>query len=151
VEAKALENFFHEQIPLTRHMQVGVAELGPPGLCLSAPLEANANLHGTAFGGSIASLAVLAGWALLHTRTRSAGINCSIVVQKSEISYERAIRGNFTSCCIEPENSAWDKFTRTLQKRGKSRITLDVVVEYDNQVAARLQATYAAEKTASSI
>ena len=56
----ALEAFLHEKIPLTRAMGLRVAESSAARLVLEAPLAANVNHLGTAFGGSLHALPTLA-------------------------------------------------------------------------------------------
>src|SRR5690606_33240492 len=57
------EAFLHAKIPLARAMGVRVERCDSEGLVLTAPLEPNHNHLGTAFGGSLAALATLAGYA----------------------------------------------------------------------------------------
>ena len=56
-----LRNVLHEEIPLTKAMGVEVNSYDGHCLVLSAPLDPNTNHKDTAFGGSLYSLAVLAG------------------------------------------------------------------------------------------
>jgi thioesterase domain-containing protein len=63
-----LQAYLHEHIPLTRALAVEVVEVGLQRVQLAAPLAPNRNHRQTAFGGSVASLAMLAGWSWLHAR-----------------------------------------------------------------------------------
>ena len=58
----ALETYLHDHIPLSRAMAVRVVTSAPGHVELAAPLEPNINVHGTAFGGSVSTLGVLAAW-----------------------------------------------------------------------------------------
>lgn len=126
-------------------MQVSVKTLTTDCVELAAPLNANSNLHGTAFGGSIASLAVLCGWTWLNTASSSAGIHCDLVVQKTEMSYESAITEDFYAQCNGASNEDWKKFLLLLQKRGRARIEIPVSVRQGESIAASLVASYAAK------
>ena len=77
----ALERTLHDEIPLTRAMDVRVAAYDGNLLRLTAPLSPNVNDKGTAFGGSLYSLAVLCGWSLLHLKVKEAGLSYNIVIQ----------------------------------------------------------------------
>ena len=66
------EEFLCAKIPLTRAMQVRVEGYDKSGLVLTAPLAANHNHLGTAFGGSLAALVMLAGYALLWLESKIA-------------------------------------------------------------------------------
>ena len=51
------------EFALARHIGIVVERADDSGIILSAPLLPNANYKGTAFGGSLFSVAVLTGWA----------------------------------------------------------------------------------------
>ena len=57
-----------EAIPLADSMKLEAAGVSSEKVILKAPFAANRNNHGTVFGGSIATLMLLTGWALLQPR-----------------------------------------------------------------------------------
>lgn len=57
---EALRTYLHDHIPLSRAMAVEVVEASANHVLLEAPLAPNINMHGTMFGGSSATLALLA-------------------------------------------------------------------------------------------
>jgi thioesterase domain-containing protein len=65
VKIPALELFLHEMIPLAKAMGVGVEVSDDRSLVLRAPKEQNRNSLNTAFGGSLVSLATLAGYGVV--------------------------------------------------------------------------------------
>jgi thioesterase domain-containing protein len=65
VKVPALELFLHEMIPLAKAMGVGVEVSDASALVLTAPKEQNKNSLNTAFGGSLVSLATLAGYGVV--------------------------------------------------------------------------------------
>jgi len=83
--------YLHQHIPVTRAMQFSVLPLSEGALKLSAKLTPNLNHQETAFGGSIASLGILAGWTLIHLRLRADLQKYKIVIQKSEILLQSAL------------------------------------------------------------
>ena len=54
-----LERYLHEQIPLSKTMQVGCISVTQESVVLRAPLAPNINHHATLFGGSASALAIL--------------------------------------------------------------------------------------------
>ncbi len=70
---RGLEAFLHEKIPLTKAMGLHVAESNARRLVLEAPLAANRNHLGTAFGGSLHALPTLACYAGAAGRGQPAG------------------------------------------------------------------------------
>src|SRR5699024_8302898 len=59
-----LERFMCANIPLAAATQMRFVDYGDQRLQISAPLSANGNHHGTAFGGSLYVVALAAGWGL---------------------------------------------------------------------------------------
>ena len=65
-----LQNVFHQQIPITNHLGLQVSSYENETLRLFAPLQENINHKASAFGGSIYSVCVLAGWGLLYLKMK---------------------------------------------------------------------------------
>ena len=139
-----LELYLHRHIPLSKAMEVAVAACDEEGVTLAAPLTPNLNHRGTAFGGSVSSLAVLSAWTLLHVRLGAAGLPSRIVIQKSEFTYLKPIDGEFTARCPLPEAAVWNRFLTTLRRRGKARITLEAEVRSGTVAAGRFAGDYVA-------
>ena len=93
VTPRDLEVYLHEHIPLSQAMQVSVVEASPDRVVLRAPLAPNINHRDTVFGGSSASLAMLASWLLLLVRLESEGLECRLVVQRGTMTLRAADRG----------------------------------------------------------
>ena len=83
------EAFLHAKIPLARAMGVRVERCDSEALVLTAPLEPNHNHLGTAFGGSLAALATLAGYAFLWRELRDP--DAHIVIRRSELDYRHPV------------------------------------------------------------
>lgn len=119
-------------------------EAGPERVRIEAPLEPNLNHRLTAFGGSVAALAILSGWALVHTRLRHAGMRARTVIQRSALDYTAPIESAFTAVCDAPDPAAWARFVRTLERRGRARIGVDARVEVGGHAAASFEGAYVA-------
>ena len=136
------ENFLHAKIPLTRAMQVRVASDDEHQLTLTAPLSANHNHLGTAFGGSLAALAMLTGYALLWLELGDRYAH--IVISESTLQYRRPVRGDLTATCRRPENLA--TFRETFAAKGKARLQLQVGIESEGETAVVFSGTYVAKR-----
>lgn len=146
--ATELQAYLHEHIPLSRAMGVEVVEASVDRVRLRAPLAPNLNHRRTAFGGSIASLATLAGWGWLHARLAGRTPPARLVVQKSAIEYLDAIDADFEATCAAPAAEHWARFEKMLALRGRARLELAVEVVVHGRVAATLAGTYVAVTTA---
>ncbi|WP_018605357.1 YiiD C-terminal domain-containing protein [Uliginosibacterium gangwonense] len=143
---EALRSYLHTHIPLAAAMQVEVLQASPEFIALSAPLAPNINHRGTAFGGSIATLATLAGWSLLRVRLDEFKPLPHLVIQRSSINYLRPINDSFTAQVAYPPETDWDEFLLRLHEKGKARLPLSIEVRTGEQLAARMEGVFVALK-----
>jgi thioesterase domain-containing protein len=140
--ARQIQELLHSKIPITRAMGVRVEDYDGERLILSAPLDANVNHLGTAFGGSLHALAVLSGYGLLWLELQDA--ECHIVIRKSTISYERPVRGEIRAICVRPHTDALEEFKRTFHQKGKARIALSATIEDQGETAVHFEGIFIA-------
>jgi thioesterase domain-containing protein len=133
VSPQLLEQFLHQQIPLSRAMEVTAIDVSAESVQLSAPLAPNLNHRATVFGGSASSLAILAAWSLLHVRLRVSLPSASIVIQRQSMSYNRPIHGVFSARASLAQPAEWPRFLRLLTRRGKARICVTATLDFDGE------------------
>ena len=143
IDPAAVQAYLHEHIPISAAMGISVAAAGPVEVALSAPLEPNVNHRSTVFGGSCASVAILAAWTLAHLRVAAAGPS-RVVIQQGSTDYLRPIRGTFTATCRLDDELAWGRFLRTLARFGRARIELEAAVTSGEELVAVFRGTYVA-------
>ena len=122
-----IEAFLYEKIPLAQAMGVRVESCDPEAFVLTAPLEPNHNHLGTAFGGSLAALATLTGYACLWHALDDR--EAHVVIRRSDLDYRHPVRGTLRAICRRPEERQLSAFRSTFAKAGKARITLEVTIE----------------------
>jgi len=137
-----LQKCLADQIPLTGAIGIKVVEAGEK-VVLKAPLAPNLNHKRTAFGGSLYSVAVLAGWSWIWVRMQEEKIKGHIVIAGSEMEYQEAVTGDFTATCLGIDAEAWDRAVTGFERRGKARVTLEVAVESMGKLGAVLIGDYA--------
>jgi thioesterase domain-containing protein len=140
--AQEIEELLHGKIPITHAMGVKVEHYDGSRLVLSAPLGPNINHLGTAFGGSLNTMAVLCGYGLLWLEMQDA--DCHIVIRDSSISYLRPVRGEIRATCIRPDAGLLDTFKRAFHEHGKARLAVSATIEYQGEVAVRFNGTFVA-------
>lgn len=131
-----------EDIPLARAMDLTVAGYSGSTLSLRAPLEKNGNHKSTAFGGSLYSLAVLAGWGLLTLKVDESGRRGRIVIQESRIRYLQPVAEDFVATCRLDSEKALATFFRTYDRRGVGRIDLCCSIEANGATAVAFEGRY---------
>jgi thioesterase domain-containing protein len=144
MSAHGLQAFLHEKIPLTRAMGVSVVE-SRARLVLEAPLGANVNHLGTAFGGSLHALPTLACYAALWTLLQEAGLDGHVVVKRSSASYRQPVTGVLRAVCVRPAPEVAAEFLADLRRHKKARMELAAIVEgADGRPAVEFSGTFVA-------
>lgn len=133
-------------MPPVAALGLRVAGLDDAGrLRLRAPLSANLNDKGCAFGGSLTSLLTLAGWGLISLRLAEAGLAADVFVADSEIRYRAPLYGDLEAVAELVEGESWDSFLATLRSRGKARLAVLATVPLpEGGVATESRSRYAA-------
>lgn len=139
-----LERTLTRDIPLGGAMDLSVARLDGDGVELLLPLEPNINDKGTAFGGSLSSAMILAGWALARLLIRRAGLRADLVIGRCETRFLAPVAGPFRARCSWPAAGEIDRFVIKVERSGRSGVTLHPEIVAGAEVAATLSARYAA-------
>lgn len=142
MRAAELTDFLRRSIPLTQALDVHVAEAADGRVRLIAPLAANLNHHGTAFGGSLATLGILAGWTVLHMSLEDAGVAASLVVRHVELDYLAPVDRDLIADSALPQ-ADWPRFVETLQRGRRARIDVESQLRGSAE-AVRVKASYVA-------
>jgi thioesterase domain-containing protein len=115
-------------MPPVAAMDLRVVDAAGGRLRLRAPLAANVNDKGCAFGGSLSSLMTLAGWGLIVLRLAEAGLQAEVYVADSEIRYRAPLYGDLEACAELAEGASWYTFLDTLRSRGRARLAVSATV-----------------------
>ncbi|MBA3850182.1 MAG: hypothetical protein C0502_09345 [Opitutus sp.] len=129
LSAQGLTAFLHEQIPLTRAMELRCVENNAERLVLEAPLAPNRNHLGTAFGGSLHALPTLACYGTLWAVLREAGLDGHVVVKRTDAAYHAPVTGKLRAVCERPSAAESVAFLTQLKRHGKARMELEAIVE----------------------
>jgi thioesterase domain-containing protein len=139
-----LQNRIVQEFALARHMGIVVESADDAAVVLRAPLVLNANYKGTAFGGSLYSVAVLTGWAWVTRHLAVRAVAADAVIQESSAQFLHPVQGELRATALAPEAMPIEKFRRMLQRSGRGRITLRVEIEYDRTLAMLFEGVFAA-------
>lgn len=143
-EREWLIDVLTRQIPLGGAMRLEIARLDHRGIELRAPLAANVNDKGTAFGGAVVSLMILAGWSLPRLLLRRAGFEADLVIGRCEVRFLKPVETDFGLRCDWPDAEAVERFFDRVRKRGRAKLELNPRAVVAEKVAATLSARYAA-------
>lgn len=143
-ESSWLAGVLTREIPLGGAMALSIARLDEQGIALAAPLAPNINDKGSAFGGALASLMILAGWSLPRLLLRRHGLDADLVIGRCELRFIEPVVGDFHARCDWPPAQAMQEFADRLASGQRARLALVPELMYQDGVAATLSARYAA-------
>jgi len=142
MEVDALQQFLREHIPLSKAMEVEVLEASTMGVKLSAPLAPNINHRRTVFGGSATALAILSAWALINLRLEDEKLKRRVVIQRSNMTYERPMTASFTASSAIVNETTWRRFVNPLKRKGKARIKVNSVLYCNGERVGKLEGDF---------
>lgn len=132
-------------MPPLRAMGCRVARFGRERLVLAAPLAANVNDKGSAFGGSLAGLMTAACWGLFSAHLKQAGLIAEVYVQDSSVQYFVPVLEDIEAEARLAEGEDLDVAIRAMCTRRKARLKLVASVKLkDGREAARLEGRFVA-------
>ncbi len=135
------------QALLTAHIAparaLGLAVVGVEPLTMVAPLAANLNDKGSAFAGSLYSVAALAGWALLTRWCVAECIETEVALQSSTARFLVPARADFRAIAREPEPAQRHKLQRMLARSGRGRTEISVDVSCAEVLVMSFTGAYA--------
>jgi thioesterase domain-containing protein len=111
-------------MPPVRALGIHVAGFEHDTLTLAAPLPANVNDKGSAFGGSLASAMTLAAWGLASLKLQEAGYCADVYVQDSTLRYLKPLYDDLKVDATIAPGFDWPGFVAAFASKGKARATL---------------------------
>ncbi len=136
--------YLHAQMPITRSLGARVEAHDGASVRIAAPLAPNLNHFATAYGGSLAAVAILSGWVLVDLQLRDRGIANRLVIQRSVFDFAAPVDGDFTATSVLPAQAAWGRFLATLARHHTARVTIATTVACASGVRGRHEGTYVA-------
>ncbi|WP_432721829.1 YiiD C-terminal domain-containing protein [Jeongeupia wiesaeckerbachi] len=131
--------------PLLAAMQVRL--IGDAGAWqLHAPFDPNRNDHATAFGGSLSTLATIAGWLYVN---EAAGETLDpdlidVVIQTGNAHFVTPLQADLVARVMPVDDAELAVFHRTLARRGRARLTVHATVGDGKTEAVRFTGQYVA-------
>ncbi|NLO89229.1 MAG: thioesterase [Clostridia bacterium] len=143
-----MKNYFQKilnsKIPLTKHMGVKVKKIDSTETVLEMPLHLNKNHQETAFGGSLASAAMLCGWCTLMFFLLQRDLDSPrVVLADARNQFLAPVEGDFEAVC-RPSEEELINFYYKLIARGKASIALDISIFCGGKEAVKMSGVYVA-------
>ena len=132
-------------MPPVAAMQPRIEHVRDGRLRLSAPLQANINDKGCAFGGSLCSLMTIGAWGLVFLELEQAGIDADIYVADSRVRYLKPVFEDIVVDATFDDAGERASLVDTLHKQGRASVRLkSESLLADGGVAAAFAGRYVA-------
>jgi thioesterase domain-containing protein len=142
--AQDVNAYLARHVPITQAMGIRLRSFGPGGVTMTAPLKPNINDKGIAFGGTLASILALSGWAFTDLVLRAAGLEADVLIAVATIEYLAPVAGRIVARCPPPPAAELEAFLGAFRLRRRARLRLVAHVEWKGKKAAVCSATYVA-------
>ena len=137
-----LQDYIHQQIPISAAMGICIAHADVDEVRLTAPLAPNINHRETVFGGSAAAVATLAAWTLLLVRLRRHKTKGRLVIAQNSMTYLKPISADFEAVASAKDLMSWEKFMRSIGRKQKGRITAKSTLQLDGDTVAAFEGQF---------
>ena len=138
-----LQSKLHNEIPLTKLMQLQIKEYNKNNLITTAPLSINVNDKGTAFGGSLSTITIISAWSLCWLISQKLGFDSqNIVVIKNENSYLKPVTKDIVCTTIKPTQQEIDIVKIKLEKKGSASLKIKSQIIENSEVCVEFEGVY---------
>jgi thioesterase domain-containing protein len=140
MDAQKLELKLHQEIPLSRFMQVKVVKAEEDFVELECELSPNHNHLGTAFGGSLSCLMILAAYCKVFQLISETG---HVVLKSNSSEFFLPVQEKLRAICRSPNSDKIEEFLKTYQKKNKARLTLEShIILHDGKIACSMTSEF---------
>lgn len=143
LDPAGLQAYLLEQIGPARSLQLAVEADDPETVVIAAPLEPNRNDKGTAFAGSLLSVAALAGWAVVARWCAAESLEAEVVLRSSSARFLAPARSGFRAVAHRADLSQCENLSRMLARSGRGRVEIPVEVSSDAATVMSFLGVYA--------
>ena len=132
---------WHREIPIVAAMGMTVEGYDGRSLAVRAPLQANRNVHGTTFAGSLYSACVLTAWGAVWLALRERALTGVIYAAESTVQYRKAVAGDFVCRCT-PDAAALHAGLEQFRASGRASFDLACTIDHDDKRAVAFTGKY---------
>ncbi len=138
-----IQNKIHTQIPMTKLMQLELLSIDKNSLITTAPLKINVNDKGTAFGGSLSSIAIISSWCMAYYLSKRLNIeNPNIVIFKNETKFIRPVTKDIICTSFIPNQEELSNLEVKLKTKNSASIKIHAQIIEDEKVCLDFQGLY---------
>ena len=138
-----LQKKLHNEIPLTKLMNINIKEYNEKELITTAPLNININDKGTAFGGSLSTITIISSWSLCWLIAKELRFDSkNIVVIRNENSYKKPVTKDISCYTQKPSLEEIQRLKEKLETKKSASIKINSYIIEDNEVCVEFEGYY---------
>ena len=138
-----LQNKLHNEIPLTKYMNIKIQEYNQTELITTAPLSININDKGTAFGGSLSTMTIISAWSLCWLISKELGFDSNnIVIIKNETSFRKPVTKNIVCHTKKPSKEEIEIVKQKLQTKKSASLKIQSKIVEDGEICVDFEGYY---------
>jgi thioesterase domain-containing protein len=138
-----LQDKLHNEIPLTKVMDIKIDSYSDKELITKAPLGININDKGTAFGGSLSTITIISSWSMCWLISQELKYDSkNIVVIKNENSYKKPVTKDIFCHTKKPSVKEIEEVKKKLESKGSASLRIYSHIIEDNEICVEFEGTY---------
>lgn len=140
---ETLQKKLHNEIPLTKVMDIQIEDYNNEHLITKAPLDININDKGTAFGGSLSTMTIISSWSMCWLISQELGFDSkNIVVIKNENSYSKPVTKDLICYTKKPSEEQIQRVKKKLEEKGSASLKIESSIIEDGEVCVGFEGFY---------
>lgn len=128
MNARELETYLYEHIPVVKRNNFTVESADDTGVVVAGAFEEHVNHRNSVFGGSISTAATLAAWSLVRIIMERIEPGAVIVVQRQSVIFKKPMVKDFAAVSRSPGQASISRFESVYRKFGRARLSVEVDV-----------------------
>ena len=138
-----LQNKLHNEIPLTKMMELKIQDYNEKELITTAPLNININDKGTAFGGSLSTMTIISAWSLCWLISKELGFDSNnIVIIKNETSFRKPVTKDIICYTKKPSFEEIKLLKQKLETKKSASIKIESAIIENNEICVEFLGYY---------
>ena len=138
-----LQNKLHNEIPLTKYMNIKIQEYNQTKLITTAPLSININDKGTAFGGSLSTMTIISAWSLCWLISKELGFDSNnIVIIKNDTSFRKPVTKDIVCHTKKPSKEEIEIVKQKLQTKKSASLKIQSQIIENGEICVDFEGFY---------
>jgi len=139
----SLEKKLHNEIPMTKYMELKIDSIDENRLITTIPLKPNINDKGTGFAGSLSTLVTISAWSSCFLEVTKLGYEKSMIaIIKSDTSYKAPVTKDMKCITTIPSKEEIEILSKKLKEKGSASLKVISQIVEDEKICVYFEGIY---------